>query len=256
MAQAIQRIRYEDLDVEIHPDSAALGRAAAALVAGYLREALARKGSANAIFACANSMLTFLDHLRAMPDIGWPRVNVFHMDEYLGMGADHPASFRRFLREKLLDAVHPGAFHSIIGETADPAEECRRYAALLGASPPDVCCLGIGENGHIAFNDPPYADFDDPERVKIVALDDVSRRQQVGEGHFPSLQDVPTHAITLTIPALLAVEHVVAVVPERRKAAAVMAALTGPLTEDCPASILRKTPHARLFLDEDSASLL
>jgi glucosamine-6-phosphate deaminase len=256
MTPTVIRTRYEELEVEIHPSNAALGQAAATLAACHLRDALAARGEANVIFACANSMLTFLGALRVAPNLDWSRVHVFHMDEYVGMPASHPASFRRFLHEKLLDTVHPASFHGIAGETTDPAAECRRYAELLRVSPPDVCCLGIGENGHIAFNDPPYADFDDPEQVKIVALDAVSRRQQVGEGHFPTLQDVPTHAITLTIPALLAATHVVAIVPELRKAAAVQAALTGPLTEDCPGSILRKAPHARLFLDVESASLL
>jgi glucosamine-6-phosphate deaminase len=256
MTPSARRTRYEQLEVEIHPSNEALGRAAAAQAAGHLRAALAARSRANVVFACANSMLTFLSALRAAPDLDWSRIHVFHMDEYLGMPDSHPASFRRFLREKLLNAVRPAAFHGIAGETADPAGECRRYAGLLRASPPDVCCLGIGENGHLAFNDPPYADFDDPEQVKIVALDEVSRRQQVGEGHFPTLRDVPTHAITLTIPALLAAAHVVAVVPELRKAAAVKASLTGPLTVNCPGSILRKTPHARLFLDVESASLL
>jgi glucosamine-6-phosphate deaminase len=178
------------------------------------------------------------------------------MDEYAGMTDRHPASFRRFLHEKIIDAVHPAAFHGVIGDAPDLQAECARYASLLWANPTDLCCLGIGENGHLAFNDPPYADFDDPAWVKPVRLDEKSRYQQVGEGHFAGLADVPTHALTLTIPALRAASSMLCIVPEARKAPAVRAALTGPLTETCPASILRQTPHCTLYLDPQSASML
>jgi glucosamine-6-phosphate deaminase len=176
------------------------------------------------------------------------------MDEYVGMPAGHPASFRRYLHEKIVDVVHPAAFYGVEGDAADPEQECRRYDALLRAYPMDLCCLGIGENGHLAFNDPPYAQFDDPVWAKVVKLDLASRWQQVGEGYFASLAEVPTLAITVTIPALLAARQVLAIVPEKRKASAVQATLSGPISTQCPASILRTVSHARLYLDVDSYS--
>ena len=247
---------YDDLLVEVYDSEMALGRAAAHAAVSILREAIAERGEANLILATGNSQLTFFEALRGDDSLEWSRVRLFHMDEYLGVTAEHPASFRRFMKEGLLEYVTPMDFYGIAGDTADPEAEARRYTELLQAHPTDLCCLGFGENGHLAFNDPPYADFDDPAWVKTVELDAMSRRQQVGEGHFGTLDDVPTYALTLTVPALLAARRVLAIVPEERKAGAVKAALTGPVTPDLPASILRRTPHARLFLDRDSASLL
>jgi glucosamine-6-phosphate deaminase len=248
--------RYENLLVEICPDNASLGKAAAQMAARLLAATLAQQPVANLVLATGNSQLSFLEHLGAATGIDWSRVNIFHMDEYAGMPADHPASFRRFLRQHLVDTVHPAAFYGVRGEATDLQAECARYAGLLLDYPPDICCLGIGENGHLAFNDPPFADFKDPEWVKIVQLDERSRQQQVGEGHFPALADVPRQAITLTIPALLSAWRVLAIVPEQRKAEAVFKALTGPMTTACPASVLRITAHAHLFLDKESAALL
>lgn len=248
--------RYGSLPVEVHPDGRALGAAAAEHAAGVIRAAIATRGEARVLLATGNSQLAFLTALRALPGIDWGRVDLFHLDEYIGIGADHPASFRRYLHRHFVDHVSPRAFHEIRGDTDDPAAECERYADLLRRGSTDLSCIGIGENGHLAFNDPPYAEFDDPALVKVVQLDEASRRQQVGEGHFPSMDAVPTHAITLTIPALLAAGSVQVVVPESRKAQAVKDALLGPITEECPASVLRRTPHARLFLDAESAGLL
>ena len=211
---------------------------------------------ANIIIATGNSQLTFLTALRAMADLPWASVNVFHMDEYVNLPPGHPASFPAFLRRHLLDYVKVRAFFPVPGAAADPAAACREYEALLRAHPADLCALGIGENGHLAFNDPPFAFFHDPVWVKVIQLDERSRRQQVGEGHFGSLAEVPTHAITLTIPALLAARRVLAIVPEARKAEAVKQSLLGPITEACPGSILRQTPHAHLFLDSESAGNL
>ncbi|MGZ4797651.1 MAG: 6-phosphogluconolactonase, partial [Acidimicrobiia bacterium] len=177
----------------------------------------------------------------------------FHMDEYVGMPDSHPASFARYMREQIVEIVHPGAFHYVDG-TNEPAAECARYARLLREHPLDLCCLGVGENGHLAFNDPPVADFDDPLTVKVVELDDRCRRQQVGEGHFPSVDAVPPTAITVTIPALLRARRVMVIVPDARKADAVAAALAGPVTTACPASILLTAPHATVYLDPDSAA--
>jgi glucosamine-6-phosphate deaminase len=205
------------------------------------------------MFASGNSQFAFLDELTARDDVAWDRVTGFHMDEYVGMDDTHSASFARYMRERIVDVVHPHAFHYVDGTNA-PAAECARYAALLHAHPLDLCCLGVGENGHLAFNDPPFADFDDPRDEKEITLDDASRRQQVGEGHFASIADVPRTAITVTIPALLRARRVLAIVPEARKAGAVQHALDGPITTDCPASILRRAAHATLYLDERSAA--
>jgi glucosamine-6-phosphate deaminase len=247
---------YEQLPVEIHVDGKALGAAAAQHAAGVIRASLAEHGSARVLLATGNSQLDFLTALRELDGIDWSRVDLFHLDEYIGISSDHPASFRRYLHQHFVDFVKPRSFNEIDGNAADPEAECERYAALLTEGETALSCIGIGENGHLAFNDPPFADFDDPQLVKIVQLDSVSRNQQVGEGHFPSLATVPTHAITLTIPALLAAGSVQVVVPEARKAQAVHDALLGEITEDCPASILRRTAHARLYLDRDSAALL
>jgi glucosamine-6-phosphate deaminase len=249
-------LRFGVLPVEIFPDGEALGRAAAAAVAAAIRERARAPGMVRLILGTGNSQLAFIAALTAEPGLPWDRVECFHMDEYLGMGADHPASFRRWMRERVVEAVRPGRFHYVAGDAADPQAEAARYTALLRAAPIDLACVGIGENGHLAFNDPPFADFADPLAVKVVRLAEKSRRQQIGEKHFPDLAAVPTHALTLTIPILLAAQRVFAIVPERRKAAAVRAALLGPVTPGCPASILREQPHARLFLDADSAAAL
>ncbi len=252
--QLLSSTRVDQLPVSVYATNEALGTAAAAEAAEVVRAAVAARGVANIIIATGNSQLTFLEALRTQPDIPWAAVNVFHMDEYINLPPGHPASFPTFLRRHLLDDVPIKAFYPVPGEAADVEAACRAYEALLRAHPADLCALGIGENGHLAFNDPPYADFDDPRWVKVVKLDERSRRQQVGEGHFVSLDETPTHAITLTIPALLAAGRVLAIVPEARKADAVAQSLRGPITEDCPGSILRQTPHAHLFLDADSAA--
>jgi glucosamine-6-phosphate deaminase len=250
-------LRYDQLTVEIHPTSQSLGETAAEYLIGEVNALLASEPAVHIIFATGNSMLGFYDALRRRAaEVDWQRVRIFHMDEYVGMTADHPASFRRYLHAHIISHLQPLAFYEVIGDAPDSQQECDRYAALLRQYPPHICCLGIGENGHIAFNDPPYADFDDPLTVKVVRLAEQSRRQQVGEGHFASLAEVPQDAITLTIPALLAPACVIGIVPEARKAQAVKTALEGPISEDCPASILRETPQARLLLDVDSAGLL
>ncbi len=255
MTTPLRTFLVDQLNVEVYSDNTSLGVAAATEAAVIVRAAIAANGSANVILATGNSQLTMLATL-AKADVDWSKVSLFHMDEYVGLSALHSASFRRFLREKIVDSVHPAAFYGVEGDAPNTEAECARYSALLRRFPADLCCLGIGENGHIAFNDPPFADFNDPALAKIVALDETSRRQQVGEGHFPSIDTVPTHAITLTIPALLAARRMLCIVPEARKAAPVKAALTGPIATACPASILRAAPHARLYLDQDSASLL
>jgi glucosamine-6-phosphate deaminase len=222
-----------------------------------LRERTIRqKGEANVILATGNSQLTFLKALSTAP-VEWSKVNIFHMDEYIGLDPAHPASFPFFLKLHILDNIQPKAFFPIPPSSQQNAQEvCKDYEELLHSYPADLCALGIGENGHLAFNDPPFADFKDSCWVKIVKLDNASRRQQVGEGHFKNIDEVPTHAITLTIPALLAARHILALVPEARKSDAVYRSLTGPITAECPGSILRRTPHAHLYLDANSAKKL
>jgi glucosamine-6-phosphate deaminase len=204
------------------------------------------------MFASGNSRLEFLDVLVTL-DVDWSRVVGFHMDEYWGIGADHPASFRRYMRERIVEPTGIAAFHEIRGDAPDADAECGRYGTLLRDHPLDLCCLGIGENGHLAFNDPPVADFEDRLNVKVVELDDACRQQQVGEGHFPSLDAVPRNAITVTIPALLRSVTVLAIVPEKRKREPVKRAIGGVVSTDCPASILRTRSNVTLHLDTDSA---
>ena len=243
-------------DVVVLDDTAALGTAAAEAAADILRRTVAERGVANAMFATGNSQLAFVDSLTSTDrGIPWGAVVVFHMDEYVGLGPNHPAGFQRWIRQRITDRVLPRAAHYLDGR-AVPEEESERYTTLLAAHPLDLCCLGIGENGHLAFNDPGVADFDDPRDVKVVELDAACRAQQVGEGHFPTDADVPRRAMTVTVPALLRAGRVLAVVPEARKAGPVRAALRGPVTTDCPASRLQQTPHATVFLDADSASQL
>jgi glucosamine-6-phosphate deaminase len=234
----------------------AMASDAAVRAAEVIVAALDARGSANLMLATGTSQLAFLDQLAAQPGIDWDRVTGFHMDEYVGIADDHPAGFAKYMRKRVVARVHPGAFHYLHGTAADPDAECVRYEGLLAEHPLDLCCLGIGENGHLAFNDPPVADFSDPRDVKVVSLDDACKRQQVGEGHFPSVDDVPPQAMTVTIPALLRARTVLAIVPEARKAPAVRDALEGPVTTACPASILQRAAHAVVYLDQDSGALL
>jgi glucosamine-6-phosphate deaminase len=247
--------RYGQLPVATYPSSDALGAAAADEFATAVGDALRSRPTVAVILATGNSQLPFFAALRNRSDIDWSRIDVFHMDEYVGMSPDHPASFRRYLHEQLVDVVGPRGFHGMRGDADDPQEEIDRYSDLLDGYEPLVCVLGIGENAHLAFNDPP-ADFTTGKLVHLVKLDEQCRRQQWTEGHFPTLDAVPNRALSLTVPALLRPSHVFALVPEKRKAEAVRSALEGPITPQCPASILQETPHAKLFLDPRSSSLL
>jgi glucosamine-6-phosphate deaminase len=251
----VKTATFDNLEVREYADRPALGIGAAKLVAEAIRAACAARGEARVIFACAPSQNEFLEELVRLP-ITWSKVTVFHMDEYVGLRAEHPQSFRHFLQTHLLQHVdEPRATHLIHAEN-DPVHEAARYGKLLAESPIDVVCLGIGENGHLAFNDPPVADFADPLAVKVVELDDVCRQQQVNDGCFPDFAAVPTHALTLTIPTLVGAREVSCVVPGERKAAAVRDTLQGPITTQCPASILRNHARAVLHIDTASASLL
>jgi len=252
----IKTFTVDALSVRIYATQQQLAEDAARLAQEHLQAVLAVKGAARVILASATSQVQFLAALVARRDLDWAKLTLFHMDEYLGIGDDHPASFRRFLRERVARFARPQEFHYLEGDALEPLKECERYTRLLQAAPIDLCCLGIGENGHIAFNDPPVADFRDPLTVKLVKLDLPCRQQQVGEGYFPNVEAVPQYALTLTVPALCAASKLLCVVPEERKAQPVRNALEGPISTACPASFLRTQAHATLFLDADSASLL
>jgi glucosamine-6-phosphate deaminase len=241
--------------VQVFGDKEALGAAAAEFVADRLREAIAERGKANVILATGASQYEFLDALRCLAGVDWAKVTAFHLDEYLGLSARHPASFRRFLRQRIFDHLAFGAVHLLAGDAPDPVQECRRYASLFGSRVIDVACIGIGENSHLAFNDPP-ADFEAPSLVHVVTLDEACRRQQVNEGHFATIADVPEKALSLSIPAILSARTISCVVPDKRKAEAVRCTLEGPISPDCPASALRRHEACRLYLDYGSASLL
>lgn len=254
--EPIRTTQYDQLPVAIYKSNEEMGQAAAQVARKIIEEAIAEKGQANVILATGNSQLTFLEALRGLEGIDWPKVNVFHMDEYLDLDPGHPASFPLFLQRHFLDFVQVASFHPVPGHPDDIERACRDYETLLREYPADMVAIGFGENGHIAFNDPPYAKFDDPVWVKVIELAAASRKQQVGEGHFSSPDEVPRQAITLTIPALLAPKRVLCIVPEARKAGAVRACLTGPVSEERPGSILRQVGHAHLYLDQDSAAKL
>jgi glucosamine-6-phosphate deaminase len=246
---------YGALPVVIGASPEEIGAAAAAGFAEAARRAVDERGDISVILATGNSQLAFVAALAARDDIPWHRITVLHMDEYLGMEDDHPASFRRWMRERIVAPLHPRRFEGVRGDHVPVEEELARYDRLLRDDPPAICVMGIGENGHLAFNEPP-ADFTTTDLVRVVEMDEVSRAQQVGEGHFPDLDATPRQAISLTIPALLAPDAVFVLVPEARKAEAVRSALEGPITPSMPASILREQPHARVYLDAESSALL
>ncbi|MAH64182.1 MAG: glucosamine-6-phosphate deaminase [SAR324 cluster bacterium] len=251
-----KRWLVDKLPVELYASNDELGQAAANKAQQILKKAINQKGFANLILATGNSQLTFLKALRILEGIEWQKVRIFHMDEYIGIDPSHPASFPLFLENHFLQFTKPGHFHPIPSVPSDVSSACKTYEALIRQHPADLVAMGWGENGHIAFNDPPDAHFDDPHWVKVVDLAEESRLQQVGEGHFTSLNKVPKQAITLTIPALMSPVHILCIVPETRKANAVKACLSEPVEESRPGSILRTISHATLLLDQDSASLL
>ncbi|WP_263367378.1 6-phosphogluconolactonase [Edaphobacter bradus] len=244
------------MKVEVHETRQAAGQAAAEAAATAFRHAGHDGKDIPVIFATGASQLETLRALTQIGNIPWERVQAFHMDEYVGMAPDHPASFRRYLHENLVRKVPLKQFYEIDGTEPDPARVCEDYASAVRAARPQVCLLGIGENGHLAFNDPHVADFYDPLDVKIVDLDDPCRVQQAAEGWFESFEKVPPTAMTLTIPTLFRVPRLIASVPGVRKASIVRRALTEPISRDCPATILRTHPDATLFLDMESAAEL
>ena len=233
-----------------------MGEAAARDIKACILSLLEKKESIRMIFAAAPSQNEVLAALANDKEIPWERVDAFHMDEYIGLDAEAPQGFGNFLNRAIF-GVAPFRSVSYIDITAEDAErECERYAALLCAAPIDIVVMGIGENGHIAFNDPPVADFNDPKAVKPVVLDEICRQQQVNDGCFPSIDRVPTHAITLTCPTLASAEYLFCIVPAPTKAEAVYHTLHDEISERCPATILRTHENAVLYLDGDSSALL
>ena len=240
------------LRVHVYADRQGMGRAAGKDIAARIMALHERQEIIRIVFAAAPSQHEVLDALVAARQIDWARIDVFHMDEYVGLPAGAPPRFSHFLNQRLFHKVMPRTVHLIDGGAPDTDAACRQYAALLTQDPIDIVCLGIGENGHIAFNDPPVADFADAALVKRVRLDAACRQQQVNDGCFPALDAVPTEALTLTIPALLAGRHLFCVVPGKTKTAAVRSVLRGPVATACPASVLRTHPDCTLYVDPDA----
>jgi glucosamine-6-phosphate deaminase len=243
------------MNVRVFPTKQEMATAAADDAASALRDVIRRNERAHVIAATGASQFEFLDALTARPEIDWSKIVFFHLDEYVGLPDTHPACFRRYLRERIVDRVHPGAFHFIAGDAADPVAEARRVGELLSRQPVDLAFVGIGENGHLAFNDPP-ADFETDEPYLVVTLDEACRRQQLGEGWFERLEDVPQRAISMSVRQILGSRRILCVVPDARKAKAVHECIAGPVTPAHPASILQQHDDTTVFLDAAAASLL
>jgi glucosamine-6-phosphate deaminase len=244
------------MKIHLSPDPVALGEKAGARAAAVLRAAVEEKGAARLVLATGASQFATLDQLVSEEGIAWDRVTFFHLDEYLGLPEDHPASFRRYLRERFVDRVPPlAAMHFIRGDAPDPEAECDRLNGLIREKTIDLALIGIGENGHLAFNDPP-ADFEAKQPFHLVELDRACRQQQLGEGWFASLEAVPQGAISMSVPQILRARHLICSVPDARKADAVYCALREPISPQCPASILRQHSACDLYLDKASAARL
>ena len=243
------------MDVHVHDTKRATSERAADRAVELLRSTIDEQGRASFVAATGASQFDFLDVLTDAPDVDWDRTTMFHLDEYIGLSETHPASFRKYMRERLIEEVHPGTVNLVEGDAPDPEAECDRLNEAIEEAGLDVAFIGIGENGHLAFNDPP-ADFETTDPFIVVELDEACRRQQLGEGWFESIADVPERAISMSINQIMAADAIVCTVPGERKAEAVRAALEGPVTPECPASILQEHPATDLYLDEESASLL
>lgn len=256
MSKAKKYFRVDSLGVQIYNSETELALSAATIVQQHLQQILKEKQTATVLFATGNSQLNFLDALIKLNNIDWSRILCFHLDEYLGISANHTSSFRYYLQERIEKLVSPQKFHYIEGDTLEPLQECNRYSKLLTAQTIDLCMLGIGENGHLAFNEPTVTDFNDSYLVKLVKLDSVNHQQQVSQGHFPNLESVPKYAFTLTIPMICAAEKIICLAPGKRKAKLVKQLLEGKITTQFPASVLRNQPQANLLLDTEAASLI
>jgi glucosamine-6-phosphate deaminase len=251
-----ENFRAGELNVYVYDSRREMGQAAASVIAAEIRGAIEDRGQAAIILASAPSQNEFLAALAEAPEVDWSRVTLFHLDEYLGMDERAPQSFRRFLMDRLVNKVPLAQFHGLRGDAPDGAAEAKRYAELLEQNPPDFAVLGIGENGHVAFIDPPFCDFNDPEPVKVVQLDEICRNQQVNDGAFASLDEVPKDALSLTIPTVMARPKLFAIAPGPAKRHAIKNTVEGPISTSCPASILRTHPNAHLFIDVVAAEYL
>ncbi|MBC7109098.1 MAG: glucosamine-6-phosphate deaminase [Methanomassiliicoccales archaeon] len=253
----VKNLRIDCLTVMIYNTPKELGYAAATMAAYHIRNFLSSQPEVNIMFAAAPSQNDFLDCLVMLPEIDWTRCNAFHLDEYLDLPTSAPQKLCAYLEKRVFTKVKIKQMYYIDdGILNTPEEMCARYEKLLNTHPTDIAFLGVGENGHIAFNDPHVANFNDPHKVKVVTIDEVSRNQQVRDGCFKHLEEVPKRAITVTIPAIMAAKAIICVVPGLRKQEAVKRMLLGPVTPECPASILRRHPNATLFLDIDAAKLI
>lgn len=248
-------LNYDNVELKVFETREEMGLVAAREAIECIKELLAKKDEINCIFAAAPSQNDFLNSLITSNEVEWKRINAFHMDEYIGFEIGDSRSFTGFLNEKIFERV-PFKSVNLLNGMADPSEECGRYSKLLKEKDIDIVFMGIGENGHIAFNDPSVADFNDTEVVKVVELEESCRIQQVNDGCFPTMDDVPKKALTLTIPTLINCEAIFCIVPTINKAAAVEAALKGDISEKCPASILRTVKNVRMYIDGPCASRL
>jgi len=248
----LKEFKAGELTVKIYETRAIMGREAANEAAALIKKLLEEKAEVNIVFAAAPSQNEFLASLSTAEGIDWGRINAFHMDEYIGLHKDAPQGFGNFLRDRIFGKLPFKSINYLNGNAENAEEECKRYSGLLKAFPTDIVSMGIGENGHIAFNDPHVADFEDKEMVKVVELDERCRNQQVNDGCFKTINEVPTHALTLTIPALLAGKYIFCVVPGSTKTEAVTNTVKGEITTACPASILKKHSNAVLYVDRDS----
>jgi glucosamine-6-phosphate deaminase len=256
MSTPIRTFQVDALQVEVYRHEADLVSSLVTSTQSYLNEIIDRQGNAAAILASGASQVKLLTALTTVGEIDWGRLTLFHLDEYLGIGGTHPASFQLFMRETIGHKVTPHQFNYLAGDTLEPIAECDRYQQLLAAQPIDLCFLGIGATGHIAFNDPEVADFTDRYPVKLVKLADKSRQQQVDTGFFDRIEAVPQYAITLTLPTICRAQRICCLAMGERKANIVNTMLTGEISLACPASILRKYPTAKLYLDEAAASAI
>jgi glucosamine-6-phosphate deaminase len=252
----LRTFQVDALQVEVYRQETDIVSNLVQQTQSYLSEVIARQGSAAAILASGASQIKLLKDLTTFGEIDWGRITLFHLDEYLGIGGTHPASFQTYMRELVEQKVNVRKFNYLAGDTVEPIAECDRYHSLLSAQSIDLCFLGVGETGHIAFNDPEVANFDDRYPVKLVKLADKSRQQQVNTGFFDRIEAVPQYALTLTLPTICQAERICCLAMGERKAGIIKTMLTGEISPRCPASILRKYPGATLYLDEAAASAL
>ena len=251
-----QSLKVDSLLTQIYDNEEELSVGAANLGQDYLEKILQKQGEATILLATGNSQLRFLDSLINSHKIDWQRINLFHLDEYLGIDGKNPASFRFYLHERVEKRINPKTFNYLMGDALEPLDECDRYAKLLKKQPIDLCCLGIGLNGHLAFNEPQVANFNDPRWVKLVSLDQQTRWVQVHQGHFQDFEKVPKYAFTVTIPTILSSKKIICLAPGKSKDEVVKIMLKSEISHRCPASVLRQHPDATLFLDQHSARLL